>query len=222
MRDVGSSMIAIETIPIELHLQFLDHMAELHARFWDFRDTIGLFPNGNRYFLLSPLMATVEAERGGTDLVPTIVTDGWERTFDASPLIAKHVRPLLDAPYPLAEAQANGPQTLVHGDWKAGNLGAAAGRTVLIDWAVPSRAPATIDIADYLAINCDLLPTSKEDTIAAYRDALHRHGIDTDGWWERSLELSLLGLTVFLAWSKDGDELAWWEDHVERAVRYFD
>ena len=223
MRDVSPSMLPIEEIPVDLQLQFLDHMAGLHAHFWDFRDTIGLLPVSNRYFLLSPLMAQIEAERGGTDPVPTMVPDGWAQAFDGSPVIAKYVRPLLADPFPLVDAQSSDPQCLVHSDWKAGNLGATGdGRTVLIDWAMPGRASPTLDLADYLAVNCDLLPVSKEDTIAMYREALERHGIATGPWWDRTLELSLLGLTVLMAWSKRGDELAWWEEHVERAVRYLD
>jgi len=196
-------------------------MAEMHASFWDFRDTVGLFPIGNRYFSLTPLMGAIEAERGGTDPVPRMVPGGWERVFDASPVVAKHIRPLLTHPFPLVEAQARDPQSLVHGDWKAGNLGALDdGRTVLLDWAFPGQASVTLDIAWYVSVNCDLLPNSKEDTIAEYRDGLRRHGVDTDGWWDRSLALSLLGLTVMMAWSKEGDELAWWEDATERAVPY--
>ncbi len=223
MRDVSSSMLPIDTIPIDLQLQFLDHMAELHARFWGFEDTVGLLPVSNRYFLLSPLMASLEAEREAVDVVPSIVPQGWATTFDSSAVVAKFVRPLLADPFPLVQAQASDPQCLVHSDWKAGNLGATPdGRTVLIDWALPGQASVTVDIADYLAVNCDLLPVSKEETIAQYREALERRGIATEAWFERSLDLSLLGLTVLMAWSKQGDELAWWEERVERAMRYFD
>jgi hypothetical protein len=221
MRDVSECMLEITTIPDHLHLQFIDHMAELHAHFWGFRDTFGLAPAGNRYFLLTPLMAAIEAERGGTDPVPAMVAEGWERVFDASPVIATHVRPLLADPTPLTVAQSTDPESLVHGDWKAGNLGATPdGRTVLIDWAFPGQASVTLDIADYVAVNCDLLPGTKDDAIADYRDALERRAIDTSGWWDRSIELSLLGLAVLMAWSKSGDELGWWEDHVERGARY--
>jgi len=221
MRDVSPSMIRIETIPDDVNSRFLDHMAELHARFWDFRDTVGLFPIGNRYFALTPLTGSIEAERGGTDPVPLMLRGGWERAFDASAALAKHVRPLLANPFPLVEAQARDPQSLVHGDWKAGNLGDLGdGRTVLLDWAFPGQASVTLDIAWYVSVNVDLLPGSKEDAIAEYRDGLKRHGIDTDGWWDRSLALSLLGLTLMMAWSKSGDELEWWADASERAVRY--
>jgi thiamine kinase-like enzyme len=196
-------------------------MADLHAHFWGFEDTVGLFPMGNRYFALTPLMSNIEAERGGTDPVPKLVGEGWKRIRDVAPGIAKILLPLLDNPFPLVEAQARGPQTLVHSDWKAGNLGAHEdGRTVLLDWAFPGEAPGSLDIAWYVAVNCDLLPQSKEDTIEAYREALQRNGVEVGAWWDEWMSLGLLGMAVLMTWSKSGDELAWWEEVVPRAVRY--
>jgi hypothetical protein len=223
MRDVSPTMLRIEDglIPMDLHLRFIDHMAALHAHFWGFEDTVGLFPMGNRYFSLTPLMSKIEAERGGTDAVPKLVGEGWERIRDVAPGIAKILLPLLDDPYPLVDAQARGPQTLIHSDWKAGNLGAHDdGRTVLLDWAFPGQAPGSLDIAWYVAVNCDLLPQTKEDTIAGYRNALGRHGVEVGSWWDEWMDLGLLGLAVMMMWSKDGDELAWWEDVVPRTARY--
>jgi len=223
MRDVSPAMLRVEdgVIPMELHLRFIDHMAELHARFWGFEDTVGLFPMGNRYFTLTPLMSSIEAERGGTDPVPRFVGEGWERIADEAPRAARILLPLLAAPFPLVDAQARGPQTLVHSDWKAGNLGALDdGRTVLLDWAFPGQGPGSLDIAWYVAVNCDLLPQSKEDTIALYREALQRHGVEVGTWWDEWLSLGLLGLAVMMTWSKSGDELAWWEDATTRGARY--
>lgn len=224
MRDVSTWMVPVagRVIPLEQHLRFLDHMAELHAHFWGFEDTIGLCPMGNRYFSLTPMMAAYEIARGSPDPVPNAVPAGWERMAAESPAAARIVRPLLDDPFPLVEALERGPQTLVHSDWKAGNLGSLPdGRTVILDWAFPGRAPGAVDIAWYLAVNCDLMPQSKEEAIAAYRDGLERRGIDTTGpWWAQQLELALLGALQMLGWSKTGDELAWWAERVRRALPY--
>lgn len=104
---------------------------------------------------------------------------------------------------------------------RTGNLGSHPdGRTILIDWAWPGRAPATVDLAWYLAVNCDLLPQSKEETIEAYQGSLERLGIATQAWWETQLELALLGALVQLGWSKTGDELAWWDERVSRGARF--
>ena len=72
-------------------------------------------------------------------------------------------------------------------------------------------------MAWYLAVNCDRLPISKEDTLTAYRGSLERCGVDTGGWWDAQLAPALLGAFVQLGWSKTHDpaELDWW---VTRAV----
>jgi hypothetical protein len=223
MRDVSPHMVQVtdEIIPLKQHLGFLDHMAQLHAHFWGFRDDIGLMPRNNLYYMLSPLTAQVEAERGPLEGVPGMITDGWERMASESPTVADIAFRLLKDPSPLVEAQRRGPSTLVHGDWKAGNLGSHSnGRTILLDWAFPSEAPPPADLAWYIAVNCDLLPHSKEETIDVYKEALERHGVETGGWWEAQLELALLAQVVLLGWSKSGDELAWWEERVPRAVRF--
>ncbi|HYZ91238.1 MAG TPA: aminoglycoside phosphotransferase [Actinomycetota bacterium] len=223
MRDVSGCMVSVEkgTIPLDQHARFIDHMAKLHAHFWGFRDTYGLMPRGNLYLMFSSLMTDYEAGHGGPGGVPDMAGAGWERMADLAPGLAEIVFPLLRDPWPLVDAQAAGPQTLVHSDWKAGNLGSHDdGRTILLDWAFPSEAPGTADLGWYLAVNCDLLPHSKEETIALYKESLEREGIQTTGWWEAQLELALLAQVVLLGWSKTGDELAWWEERVPRALRF--
>ena len=77
------------------------------------------------------------------------------------------------------------------------------------------------DLAWYLAVNCDRLPESKEESIAAYRDGLEVHGVDTSEWFERQLRLCLLGAFVQLGWSKTYDEveLGWWADRASATAR---
>ena len=223
MRDLSPHFVPVESgsIPLDQHLRFLEHMSELHAAFWGFEDTVGLLPMGNRYRLLTPEMAASEARRGDPDPVPGMVAGGWRRMADESPDLARIVLPLVGDPEPLACTLERGPQTLVHSDWKAGNLGSLAdGRTILVDWAWPGRAPPTVDLAWYLAVNNELIPQTKEDTIDAYRSALERRGIFTASWWDSSLEVALLGAAVQLGWSKTGAELDWWTQRVPRALRY--
>jgi hypothetical protein len=102
--------------------------------------------------------------------------------------------------------------------WQEGVLD---GRTALLDWGWPGQAPPPVDLGWYLAVNCDRLPESKEDTILADRECLQIRGVDTAGWWDRQLELVLLGAFVRLGWSKAGDpaELGWWTDRVVATAR---
>jgi hypothetical protein len=217
MRDVAAYLLPVSRIPLARHRRFLDHMAALHAAYLGFTDReagdLGLLRPGDRYTVLTPAMAAREAAAGHADPVPLRIPEGWRALRRAAPEAAEYALALCTDPAPLAEALAETPMTLVHGDWKAGNLGSHPdGRTILLDWAWPGRDGPCVDLAWYLAVNCDLLPEPKETAIEAYRAALHRHGVATAGWWERQLSLALLGAFVQLGWSKthDATELGWW------------
>ena len=132
------------------------------------------------------------------------------------------VRGLLADPGPLLRALEATPQTLVHGDWKAGNLGVAAdGRTILLDWAIPGAAPPCSDLAWYLALNARRLPQRREEVIAGYRRALEGHGIATHPRFPGQMALCLLGVVVQFGWEKalgDDAEQAWWEQRAMDAA----
>ena len=196
-------------------------MADLHAAFWGWEDTLGLQPLSHRLYELSPLTGDVEAELGSTDEVPPLLRPGWERLRAEAPAAGALAWALLDDPGPLLAPLSAGPQTLVHGDWKAGNLGSDPdGRTILLDWAVPGQAPGPVDLAWYLAVNCDRLPESKDAVLVRYRLALEERGIDTARWWDEQVALALIVGFVQLGWNKHGDELAWWSDRVVAAAAH--
>jgi Phosphotransferase enzyme family len=218
LRDVTDCLLpAGRPFSAAQHVRFLDHMAAMHAEFWDWHDDVGLTPLKTRYLMFSPSVADAEAARGSSALVPKIMSEGWAALPAVAPGLADLVMPLLDDPTPLVDALERVPHTLVHGDWKAANLGVHTdGRTVLLDFGeAPGEACPIADLSWYLALNSDLLPESKDDTIATYRAALERHGIATDDWWEGAVALELLGAMVQFGWEKalggPGPELAWWE-----------
>jgi hypothetical protein len=225
MRDVSPWLVpeGDEVVPLEHHLSFVDHMAALHAGFWGFEDRAGLLPLSGRYRFFCPGMIEVERALGFPALVPRLAADGWDRLRSVDHPATGGVLDLVADPSRLVKALAATPQTFVQGDWKMGNLGRHPdGRTILIDWAYPGRAPATYELAWYLGINSARLPQSKEATIAAYREALERHGVGTDGWFDDQLALALLGEVVLLGWEKalgGGAELDWW---LERAAEGLD
>jgi hypothetical protein len=223
MRDVGPWLVpeGDEPVPVEQGLRFLDHMAALHAHFWGWEDAYDLMPLTHRYLCFSDVNMAVETARPDVEPVPLIAADGWER-FAAVSTLAEEVLALRAEPWPLVDALATMPQTFLHGDWKMGNLGSHPdGRTILIDWAVSGRGTPASDLAWYLALNAARLPHSKEVAIEAYGRALERHGIGTDGWWDASVELALLGGLVQFGWEKalgDRAELAWWEDRARAGL----
>jgi hypothetical protein len=226
MHDVGQWLVPVsdEPIPLDQQLTFLDHMAAMHARFWDGGDEIEVVPAMHRYLELSPWTAAVEAARGSSHLVPRLIDQGWRSLGDVAPAAAAVVTPLARDPSRLVEALEQTPQTFVHGNWKLDNLGTDAdGRTVVLDWELPGRGAALSDLAWYLAINCRRLPQPKEAAMLSYRAALERYGVDTEPCWDRQLALCLLGGLVQFGWEKAlggyDDELAWWEAKAVEGVR---
>jgi hypothetical protein len=227
MRDVSGVLVpeGDEIVPLAQHEALLRDMAALHARFWDWTDDIGLTPAYNRYLVFSPDCAALEARRGWPDVVPRLIVEGWQRFAAVAGAVTDPVLELVHDPSPLVDALARLPQTLVHGDWKFGNLGTAGdGRTVLLDWAVPGQAVATGELVWYLALNQARLPMSKEKSIECYRSALEAAGVPTSPWWDGAIALALLGGTVWFGWEKalggPGDELAWWCDRAAEGLRF--
>jgi hypothetical protein len=213
MRDVSPWLVppGSDPLPPPHHRQFLDHLALMHARFWGFEDRYGLLAPATRYQALTPRTGQRESQRQGTDQVPAMLVRMWGRLHETAAVAHDLALALTDDPSPLVTALAQTPSTLVHGDWKAGNLGVHPdGRTILLDWGWPGPGGPLVDLAWYLAVNCDRLPESKEDTIRAYRDRLEHHGVATNDWFDRQLDLALLGGFLQLGWSKSGPELQWW------------
>ncbi len=234
MRDVGPWLVpdADDPLPLAVHRAFVEHMAAVHATFWDGTPTaaaldLELTPVVNRLLDLSPWLASTEAAIGSGATIPRLVGEGWARFPEvARPDVVPTVRDLARDPTPIAAALAATPGTLVHGNWKYGNLGTTPdGRTILLDWEGTGHAAALLDLSWYLAINCRRIPEPKEAAIAAYRTALEGAGVDTGGWWDRQLAVSLLTGLVWFGWEKAlggrrDDELAWWEDRVADGVAW--
>jgi hypothetical protein len=224
LRDVAALLVppGNEAIPVDTHRRFIEHMVELHVAYWGFDDLV-LIPLAHHYVFLTPTMAALEAARGGAEPVPKAVAEGWAALNREDSRLSALLTKLATDPSPLLRGLDATPRTLVHGDWKFGNLGEHAdGRTVLLDWDRCGAAPATFDLAWYLAVNCDRMPESKETTIALYRETLEHNGIATSEWWDRQLALTLLGAGLQLLWSKVGDqaEFGWWRDRVYEGERF--
>ena len=229
LRDVGTSLLEPgRPFTTAQHARYMEHMAALHAAFWGWHDDVGLTPLERRYLLLSPQVAAAEAARGNSADVPRAMAEGWRCLPAVAPDMAKVVLPLLDDASPLVAALDRVPHTLVHGDWKAANLGSHPdGRTVLLDFGeLPGEASPLADVAWYLALNAALLPESKDDALGAYRRALEAGGVTTSGWWDDAVALELLGCMLQFGWEKAlggaGDELSWWEEWVRRGSRCLD
>ncbi|MFO7779538.1 MAG: phosphotransferase [Nitriliruptoraceae bacterium] len=226
MRDIGDHLVpeGDAQMPLEQHQAFIEHMAVLHATFWGRATTPELLPLATRLTFFGPRLAEAERVHGGTDAVPTrLVPEGWARLQERAPRAAQIVAGLIEDPLPLVTALDTTPKTLVHGDFKAGNLGTHPdGRTILIDWALTGIAAPCSDLAWYVCLNQARLPEAKQATLERYRQALERHGIDTEPWWDLQCALSLLGAFLQFGWEKalgDDEELDWWQDRALEGMR---
>jgi hypothetical protein len=244
MRDAGRTLVPPGDAPITTaeQEQFLAHMTAMHAAFWEQRQwdrpDLGLCSLRQRYAGLAP--ATARREHLASFAIPQMVIAGWDLLEEAvASAVAAVVRALLDEPGPLCAALSAYPQTVIHGDWKLGNLGLTDGgsarQTVLLDWAIVGVAPPAVDLGWYLAVNSARLPVTREATIETFerclRDALGDRF--EQSWWEPQLDLALLGAFVQLGWPKilgalrgdpgvrerEQDELRWWSERVLRAAR---
>jgi hypothetical protein len=225
MRDVGEHLVPEgDTVVSQAdHEGFVDHLAELCAKFWGFTDTVGgLTTMAERLRFFDT--ANVARELAVTNPPgPIVAADaGWRALPARSPALAELAGAVQAEPALLTEPLADTPVTFLHGDWKMGNLGRhPGGRTILLDWAYPGSGPPCWDLCWYLALNRARLPETKEASITRFRAHLEHHGIDTAGWFERQLDLCLAAIMVTFGWEKaldDEDELRWWETRVTDAL----
>ena len=221
LRDIGTHLIpeGDDLVTLEQADAFMDHMAAFHAAFWGWTDDIGVSTIEQRLNFFSDDNVAREMQTAEPPVPIVVAERGWRELPERAPKLAAMVAPIRANPTTLADQVRRLPLTFIMGDWKMGNLGynAASKQTILLDWAYPGAAPGLWDLFWYLGVNRARLPRSKEETIAAYRDALERRGIATNDWWDDAVHLCALGLMCMMGWEKavgDADELAWWEEFV--------
>lgn len=153
---------------------------------------------------------------------------GWELFAHTVPVeVAGPVLGLLDDITPLADALAQGPLTLCHADLATVNMAIEKDVLVLIDWAMPTAAPGSLDITRFVAGCSSVVETSREDLLAHYARAAG------PAYDETSMNLSLLAALVWLGWNKaldacehpdpavrrrERDDLAWWVDRARATL----
>jgi len=224
MRDVGEDLVppGDMVVPASQHGSFITHMAALCARFWGWQDGLGLTTMAQRLRFFGP--GNIAAELASPQVPPPVAAAdaGWQALPARSPLLSAMAQLVHDRPELITGPLTETPRTFLHGDWKMGNLGTHPdGRTILLDWAYPGSGPACWDLCWYLALNRARLPEPKEAVITRFRAALEQHGVTTAGWWQRQLDLCLIGMMATFGWEKalgGEDELAWWEDQVAAAA----
>lgn len=217
MHDMSDEMIppGDDAVSLDDHFTMLDHLAGMSARTWNWRDDVGLVPYENRWQFFGLGSDQCEQELGFPVEVNRIAAGGWVQFDQRAPAdVRETIEQLRTDGGPLISGLRSTPSSFLHGDWKLGNVGRARdGRTILIDWSYPGEGPVCHELGWYLALNAARIPCSKEESIAAFRKSLEQHGVATADWFDRQLDLALLGTLVQFGWEKalgSGDELGWW------------
>ena len=128
MHDVGDRLVPPGDAVLEMdqHLGFLDHLAALCARFWGWRDPIGLTTMAERLRFFAPDNIAPELARQDTDEVLSYASLGWDRLAERDPATHALLTSVHERPQALCRALATTPVTFLQGDWKLGNLGSHA------------------------------------------------------------------------------------------------
>jgi hypothetical protein len=210
MHDVGPALVPPGDHPIseEQLTRSLQALARLHSTFYSFparlMTGLGLCTPSSWLTLLSPATAEREAATVPRDPVTPHILPGWDAFARLVPDAWAVVGPLLADPMPLVRGLRACPDTLVHGDAKAGNLGFTDEQVILLDWGLTLRAPGAIDLGWYLAVNSARLPVPRDVAIETYRAAREeQRRLPSSGeQWDRELALALLAGTLRLGWAK--------------------
>lgn len=232
MHDVSAHLLPDRREPMsaEHEERLLGALAAMHARFWGspaIAQQPWLAPAAGLIGLLAPAaVAALPAEERAHPVIARALA-GWEVAFRHLPAAqASVLRQPVEA---LAARGRDLPHTLIHGDCKVANFAFLPdGRVAAFDWALAARAPVTLELGWYLAVNASRVSAGKPEAFARYRAALDRAldaPLGDDAWRRIEVESALAGAAMLL-WSKalafeEGtpQSRAEWEWYLERLPR---
>jgi hypothetical protein len=169
---------------------------------------------------------------------------GWDAFERLAPPAARRIVDELSTdPGPLVAALEALPSAGLHGDLKLANVALFDdGGVAFIDWQMTLEAPVAVELGWFLVSNTDSLPSTAEETLAAYaaaaaespkRDAAEAvpPGV---GDWDAQVDLAMLVGILLRGWRKGldtaagtvlasgmaaEDDLAWWCERAVAAAR---
>jgi len=233
MDDLSGCLLPDERAPLEASAErsILDALAELHATFWAspaLEELSWLHGPADFLHVMGPHGHGAPGAGGGSARgVDRAVREGWEAALAR---VSPTVRRAVTRPAPeIAAEWRHLPYTLVHGDTKVANFALPTeGVVAVFDWAFVGRAPCTVDIGWYLAVNATRLAGTKEETLAHYRALLEdRLGRRLEErLWSELEEAGVVCGALMLLWSKGAAlaagregaavEWGWWHERLER------
>ena len=234
MDDLGEHVLPDVREPIALAHEeaLLAAIARLHARFWR-SPALSIAWLGRASTTSELVVQSVLDDHVATALMSPPLRErlrvGWSAAVSE---LSSHAAELLRRPAGFfADAWADLPQTLVHGDVKVANFAPLpAGGVAAFDWALVGTGPATTDLGWYIGVNASRLARTKEAVIARYRALLERE-LGTPlaaSLWSRLEDVAILYGARTMLWAK-GAQLAggtatgvaewqWWAGRLEDAA----
>ncbi|NYG05835.1 hypothetical protein BJ986_000322 [Phycicoccus badiiscoriae] len=208
LRDLGDRVLSWDDrLSADRAARTMTAIASLHRSFLC-HPPPGLAPLDLVVTLFTPRRIR-EAAVADVDLM-RLALRGWELFADAVPAdVAGPVLALLDEPAPLVAALRRAPTTLAHGDLATVNMAFEGDDLVLIDWAMATQGPGTLDVARFVAGCSSVVDATREDLLGWYRAAA---GPACD---DQTMHLGLLSAMVWLGWNKALDAV----EHPDPVVR---
>lgn len=227
LHDISSELLPSDRMLLPDDARFLlENLAALHAHFWNDRNlennALGLSSLEDFVTILSPARVKEEIRAGRDHPVLEMAVRGWVRFEQTAPKdVVKVVGALQEKPTLMLDILEKMPPTLLHGDFKLGNLGIyATGETIALDWQDATRGAGVLDLGYFVTLNAQWLPFGKTEALEIYRQAMQAYGHSIS---MGDIELGLIvGGALRLMWLmilNDNRDLAWWYDLICRNAR---
>ncbi|HKD74461.1 MAG TPA: phosphotransferase, partial [Ktedonobacterales bacterium] len=206
MSDVARMIIpatrCYEAVDDALVARVIDHLAALHARYWEdptLTQYEWLSTPSNALFALTPvrLQFLLTKKLSREDMYGIDALKRWFHLWQyLDPADAGTIQHMLAHPARLLQSLQTAPATLVHGDAWLANMGEDQGRLILLDWALATTGPATFDSLWFAHTWHGL---DAEHVLVMHRDALLQHGINAvanDETWALLTDLGSIRTTL--------------------------
>jgi hypothetical protein len=233
MHDLSEHLLPDVREPIGESVEdaLISRLARLHARFWNSPTLASpwLSRPASLFSLIGPIVVGDDPGAPIPSPMRERVVEGWNEALRlVPPPVAAELR---RSPAEHEAALAHLPRTLIHGDCKVANFGfLPGGRVAAFDWAMIGSAPASVELAWYLAVNASRLARPKEEVIALYRARLDEarservpddewSAMERSVWWSGALML-LWSKTLALREGRPGsqEEWNWWVDRLSASL----
>ena len=166
MRDLGDAVLTWDDrLTADQTLWMVERIAALHRACLD-DPPADLAPLDRVLDAFAPHRIAALADDGNE--LMTLALRGWDVFGDVVPPdVAAPVFALLADIAPLADALTARPLAFCHGDLATVNMAFVDDQLVLLDWALPTAAPGSLDLSRLLAGCSSVLEPTREAVVAA-------------------------------------------------------